>query len=186
MPKDNRSKYAVLGMVEQKPMSGYDIRKFAAQSVAHFWKEDYSHIYPTLKLLLDEGLVDKREELAEAGPARNVYSINPEGRKALAAWLQEEPNPPNLRIEILLKVFLGAAAKPGSLEPMLERQIQACVESIAQLGAVESHLLEEIERGGKRGRHARFQLMTLRYGKSYYEGFAAWCRAALEELRAPL
>jgi DNA-binding PadR family transcriptional regulator len=184
MPKDNRSKYAILGMIGHRSMSGYDIRKFAAESVAHFWKEDYGHIYPTLRLLLEEGLVEKREEAEEGSPARNVYSITSEGRKAFAAWLEEEPNPPNLRIEILLKVFLGADAKPGTIEPMLERQAAACVESLAQLESIEGHLLEEIGRGGKRGRRARFQLMTLRYGKSYYEGFAAWCRSALKELRA--
>ena len=63
MPKENRSKYAILGMLDFMPMSGYDIRKFAAMSIAHFWKEDYGHIYPTLKVLHEEGLA------ALVGPA---------------------------------------------------------------------------------------------------------------------
>src|SRR5208282_3571760 len=53
MPKENRSKYAILGMLDFCPMSGYDLRKYAASSIGHFWKEDYGHIYPTLKLLLE-------------------------------------------------------------------------------------------------------------------------------------
>ena len=165
-------------------MSGYDIRKYAALSIAHFWKEDYGHIYPTLKLLLDEGLAKKEEMAVKGKPTRHLYSITDEGHGALAAWLNEMPNPPNLRIELLLKVFLGARAKPERIAAMLEAQAKECESTLAELVATEKHLESEIEGGAERGRVARFQLMTLRYGKSYYESLGTWCREALEELRS--
>lgn len=183
MPKENRSKFAILGMISLGPMSGYDIRKVSALSIAHFWKEDYGHIYPTLKLLVAEGLAEKTEEAVPGKTPRHLYSITDAGREALGAWIAEEPNPPNLRIEILLKVFLGAKAKPGRIELMLEGQAKACRESLAELTKTELHLTDEIAKGGESGREARFQLMTLRYGKSYYESLGAWCRETLEELR---
>ena len=183
MSKENRSKFAILGMLSLCPMSGYDIRKYAAASIAHFWKEDYGHIYPTLKLLLDEGLAKKDEVAGKGKPLRHLYSITRQGREALDLWLEEMPNPPNLRIELLLKIFLGCRARPESLAPMLERQAEECEAARAELLATEKHLEAEIASGGERGRESRFQLMTLRYGKSYYESLGTWCRATLEELR---
>jgi len=185
MPKENRSKYAILGMLDFMPMSGYDIRKFAAMSIAHFWKEDYGHIYPTLKVLHEEGLAAKTEESVPGRPSRHLYSITAQGKAALVDWLKEMPNAPNLRIEILLKVFLGSRVPPQNLAPMLESQAQACRLARAELDGTEVHLKGEIAAGGDRGREARFQLMTLRYGKSYYESLGSWCRETLEELRAP-
>jgi PadR family transcriptional regulator, regulatory protein AphA len=184
MPKENRSKYAILGMLDLCPMSGYDIRKFTAMSIAHFWKEDYGHIYPTLKLLLAEGLARKTEEAVEGKPPRHLYTITDEGRKELAAWLENAPNPPNIRIELLLKIFLGSKTGIESLAPMLASQAAACAASYAELEETEKHLEQMIGGGGERGREARFQLMTLRYGKSYYGSLGTWCRETLEELRS--
>jgi DNA-binding PadR family transcriptional regulator len=183
MPKENRSKFAILGMLDFCPMSGYDIRKYAAMSIGHFWKEDYSHIYPTLKLLLAEGLAEKTEAQGQGKPLRHLYSITETGKKALVLWLEEMPNQPNLRIELLLKVFLGTRAKPERLASMLEKQAEECESAHAELLATEEHLKSEIAGGGERGRESRFQLMTLRYGKSYYESLGTWCRETLEELR---
>jgi PadR family transcriptional regulator, regulatory protein AphA len=185
MPKENRTKYAILGMLDLCPMSGYDIRKMSAFSISHFWKEDYGHIYPTLKLLLDEGLATKKEEPAGAGkPGRHSYSITAQGRRALSAWLAAAPNPPNLRIELLLKVFFGARAKKKDMALMLEAQEAACLAALEELRETEKHLLGELEAGGERGRMARFQLMTLRYGKRYYASLGEWCRETREELDA--
>jgi DNA-binding PadR family transcriptional regulator len=185
MPKENRSKYAILGMLDFCPMSGYDLRKYAASSISHFWKEDYGHIYPTLKLLLEEGLAKMDELPGKGKPLRHLYSITSEGRGELSRWLEEMPNPPNLRIELLLKVFLGRRAEPERLVLMLERQAKECESANAELLATEKHLKSEIDAGGEGGREASFQLMTLRYGKSYYESLGTWCRETLEELRKP-
>jgi DNA-binding PadR family transcriptional regulator len=183
MPKENRSKFAILGMLDFCPMSGYDIRKYAAISISHFWKEDYGHIYPTLKLLLEEGLVKMDEVPGKGKPLRHQYSITSEGKAALSNWLKEMPNSPNLRIELLLKVFLGYKADPDRLRSMLEWQAKECESAHAELLATEEHLKSEIDGGGERSRAARFQLMTLRYGKSYYESLGTWCRETFEELR---
>jgi PadR family transcriptional regulator, regulatory protein AphA len=183
MPKENRTKFAILGMLDACPMSGYDIRKMSAFSISHFWKEDYGHIYPTLKLLVDEALATKVEDGSRAGkPGRHLYSITDEGRKALAAWLAEAPNPPNLRVELLLKVFFGARADKGDLGSMLEAQGEACRKSYGELLEAEKKLLGEIKGGGEKGAMARYQLMTLRYGKRYYESLGEWCRETLDEL----
>ncbi|TMC59560.1 MAG: PadR family transcriptional regulator [Chloroflexota bacterium] len=39
MAKENKSKYAVLGVLSRCPGSGYDIKKFMEQSTSNFWNE---------------------------------------------------------------------------------------------------------------------------------------------------
>ena len=49
--RDDTSRYAVLGMLSIRPMSGYDIKQAIGESVVHFWDESYGRIYPSLQRL---------------------------------------------------------------------------------------------------------------------------------------
>ena len=53
MSKENKSRYALLGMLSLQPMSGYDLKKFTEESTANFWQENYAQIYPILRQLTD-------------------------------------------------------------------------------------------------------------------------------------
>ena len=49
--KENKSKYAIMGMLSMGPMSGYDIKKRFEKSLSYFWNESYGQIYPILRKL---------------------------------------------------------------------------------------------------------------------------------------
>ena len=49
--------HAILGFLDYQPMSGYDLKKYFDQSVAHFWSATQSHIYKALENLENEGMV---------------------------------------------------------------------------------------------------------------------------------
>ena len=68
MPRENKTKYAVLGLLAYAPLSGYDIRRIYAQSLGNFWSESYGHIYPILKRLKAEGLATRGD--ASGGQAQ--------------------------------------------------------------------------------------------------------------------
>lgn len=184
MPRENRSKYAILGFLDLCPMSGYDIRKYSAFSLSHFWNEDYSHIYPTLRTLVDEGLAVKERESGQGGRDRDVYTITETGRQELAAWLKTDPLRPNFRIELLLKVFFGARMGAERLGAMLEAEAASCESSLRELETTEAHLMKEIEAGGERAMEARYQLLSLRYGQRYYGAVKEWCRESIATLGA--
>ena len=44
MAKENKSKYAVMGVLSICPASGYDIKKFMECSTSNFWSESYGQI----------------------------------------------------------------------------------------------------------------------------------------------
>ena len=107
MARINRTRYAILGMLSLGPMSGYDMKKRFDESIAHFWNENYSGIYPMLRRLEEEELVEKRTERTAKNPERNVYTLNEKGREELDRWLLLPAERPTLRIELLLKLFFG-------------------------------------------------------------------------------
>ncbi len=184
MAKENRTKFVILGFLDAMPMSGYDIKKISARSIAHFWNEDYGHIYPTLRSLVAEGFAVKTVEAGDGKPDRHVYAITESGRKELARWLAMDPGRPNLRIELLLKVFLGARMDPKRLIEMLEEEERQCLATLAEYDETEAHLKSEVARGSEWARYEKFQLMSLRYGQRYSRSVAEWCRESIQELRA--
>lgn len=55
-------------------MSGYDVKQFLESTIAHFWNESYGQIYPTLKALEAEGLVEGHDDEGD-GRGRRVYTL---------------------------------------------------------------------------------------------------------------
>src|SRR6266496_664524 len=84
--KSPRSKYAMLGMLSIRPMSGYDIKKAVQDSINYFWTESYGQIYPMLKSLVAERLVTKTVKKQAGRPDRHVYALTARGRKASNVW----------------------------------------------------------------------------------------------------
>ncbi len=77
---------AVLALLAEKPMHGYQIIHEIAERSGGTWKPSAGSVYPTLQLLADEGLVT-----AEEVNDRKVYSLTDTGREAVsgddsAAW----------------------------------------------------------------------------------------------------
>ncbi|NYC48370.1 DNA-binding PadR family transcriptional regulator [Clostridium beijerinckii] len=50
-------KYAILGLINRNPLTGYDITKEFNSGLVEFWYAKHSQIYPELKKLTAEGLI---------------------------------------------------------------------------------------------------------------------------------
>ena len=66
---------AVLGLLAEKPMHGYQIIQEIGERSGGSWKPSPGSVYPTLQLLADEGLIS-----AEESNGRKTYSLTPEGK----------------------------------------------------------------------------------------------------------
>ena len=80
--------YVILGLLYERPGSGYDIKQTADHSTRHFWAISFGQIYPELKRLTEGGLVEV-EESPTGSRQRNVYRITDAGREALAFWVAD-------------------------------------------------------------------------------------------------
>ena len=78
---------AVLALLAEKPMHGYQIISEIAERSGGAWKPSAGSVYPTLQLLTDEGLVT-----AEEADGRKTYSLTEAGR-AEAEASADRPTP---------------------------------------------------------------------------------------------
>jgi PadR family transcriptional regulator AphA len=79
--------HALLGLISQAPVSGYDLRKtFATTPMASF-SDSPGAIYPALARLETNGLV--RGHIVEGSGLRRrkIYSLTAAGKAKLADWL---------------------------------------------------------------------------------------------------
>jgi PadR family transcriptional regulator, regulatory protein AphA len=175
MSKENKSRYAILGVLSQGPMSGYDIKKFIQGSISNFWSESYGQIYPILKQLSEEGLTSSHTEKQEGKPERYVYRLTDKGWDTLREWLTEPAEYTVGRIEILLKLFFGR-----------HTAVSTNIEHVQQFGALQVALLHkyaEIEKHinalGLDEAERLYSLITLSYGRRESEALVAWCDETL-------
>jgi DNA-binding PadR family transcriptional regulator len=130
----------LLGIVRDRPASGYDIKQQFDRVFVHFWSATLPQIYRTLRKLQDEGLLGSREEPSDKGPDRRVYRITAKGKAALRRWLDAGPELGSERVHWLAQtLFLDALGDRTAQRAFLARLRDAL--------AAERDLLREIARG---------------------------------------
>ena len=179
MPRQNRTRYTVLGTLTHGPKSGYDIKKFIERSINNFWHESYGQIYPTLKQLAQEGLVTRKTATQPGKPARFVYSLTKAGRRELRAWLEEPAEPEVPRHEFLLKLFFGAELSPDVNLGHVARyrsEVEATLEMCKTIHA-------SLRKTSPDSPDLPFWLMGLRQGILVHEALEQWCDETCRVLR---
>ena len=178
MAKENKSKYAVMGVLSICPASGYDIKKFMECSTSNFWNESYGQIYPILKQLVEEGLAASHTEKQEGKPEKYIYTLTEQGKEGLRDWLSESVESGVERNELLLKLFFGA-----------DIPLEKNKEHVHAFQELQSHLLakyEGIERellaAAQEDVTFSYRLLTVRYGIHRCRALLTWCDEALGTL----
>ena len=111
--------YAILGLLNIRPWSAYELTQQAKRSLRYAWPKSESHLYAEPKRLVRLGLAQVSE--APAGPVRTrqVYRITAAGRRALRRWLESEPASPQLEFEAVLRLFYADATDKDTVLAML-------------------------------------------------------------------
>jgi PadR family transcriptional regulator, regulatory protein AphA len=131
--------YAVLGLLDfMGPASPYDLKGAIEQTLAHFWPVPHTTFYAEPARLAAAGYLS--EEQQPGGRRRKTYALTPAGSEALAAWLATPTaQPPQVRDELILKIFCGAEP-----EPLLRERVAWLREELAELEGY----LEAVRAGG--------------------------------------
>jgi DNA-binding PadR family transcriptional regulator len=171
---------ALLGLLTIQPMSGYDLARVVRDSVGHIWRESYGQIYPNLKKLAAQGLVQRKTARHKGRPERHVYSITNKGREQLKAWLITPPQAEIPRNEMLLKLFFGAQAPIQTLIGNVERMAE---ERRALLQKFRHTEQDDIDKHPHYP-DTPFWKMAVRFGQFEMEAHLKWAEETLHELRA--
>ncbi len=107
-----QTSYAVLALFEHLgEATSYDLKQALERSIENFWQVPHTTAYDEPARLASGGYLTVRQE--RGGRRRKLYALTELGREALRAWLAEPgAAPPQLRDEVMLKVFAGADPVP--------------------------------------------------------------------------
>src|SRR3954463_4161486 len=103
-------RHAVLGLLERRPSTGYELTQTFDRSLSTSWHARHSQIYPELAKLEAAGLIAL---VGEGARRSKTYDITDAGRAALRDWLVESEPDWSQRSESGLRLFLTPLLDPA-------------------------------------------------------------------------
>ncbi len=185
--KESVDRYAILGMLSHEPKHGYDLREEITQTIGMFWPEiNYSKIYPTLKKLENEYLVEMKEVKDPEGkrPSRKMYYITKGGKEALQEWIADPTtstdtnNMFTILQETMLKVYFGAEIGTEEIIHVLEDFKKKITQSEKILGFAQKNLVEHLDM--MKDHH--FYLLTVELGIEFSKLVKKWADNSMKKL----
>lgn len=152
---------AVLGLLDQRPMTGFELLKEFDVSRSVIWPAPKNEVYRVLAALTAEGLI---EETAFGARGARTYAVTAAGRAALADWLAA-PSDYTLRYEPMLKAVFLRGADDGARRARAEADLAFFEAQLDRLKTAESNKTVEDRRGDGREMAIRF-----------YSAMADWAR----------
>ncbi len=165
----------ILGLLALGPRSGYEIKATVDRSTVFFWAASYGQIYPELRRLEAEGLVEG-EDAPNGRRARRVYRLTDAGRAELEAWLLGSRTTVELRDESLLRLFFADALPLEQALQLLEGRRNGHEQYLAVLRAIDARPGEQPD--------PPFVDLVLRWGIAFNEWGAQWCTEQIARLSA--
>jgi DNA-binding PadR family transcriptional regulator len=174
--------YAILGLLNYHPYTGYDLKKIFDTSIRHFWPADQSQIYRTLSKLTKNGWAEMEKIPQDDRPDRKVYHITSAGRAAFHEWIAGPPPMNEPRSAPLIQVFFSGQLPDEEVLAKFEgfaaimRAILAQYDRVpAQLGPFEHEITSP--------REHFFWMLTLENGLANMRANLAWAESVIERIK---
>ena len=171
---------AILGLLKEHPMHGYELKKQLGQKLGFFWTVSFGSLYPTLKKLERRGLVEKIFPPDHTSRRKQEYRITEQGERHFLSLLEEGTATAWEEEKFPLRLAFFRYLKPEIRIRLLERR--------------KTYLEEKLEQGGRslkratRGRFDTYTLSLMRHGLDSTRHDIAWLdelitaeRAAVEQ-----
>ncbi|MET9959894.1 PadR family transcriptional regulator [Streptomyces sp. NPDC006326] len=169
-------RHALLGLLSERPASGYDLLKRFETSLANVWPATQSQMYTELSKLAASGLISVS---AEGPRGRKEYTLTDEGLAELRSWLTETKPQRNTRSDLLLRVFFLGVLPP--------ERARGYLDELADMSEQEYEDLRRLEQSIDWGDdtlsvHGR---IALEYGLRFNAMRREWARWAAGRIHEP-
>jgi len=115
--------HAILVSLSEHPASGLDLTRRFDRSIGFFWSATHQQIYKVLRRMEDAGWVES-ETVGQTGRReKTVYTVTPEGERALAQWIAETTPREAFRSELAVKMRAAAYGDRTALLTDIEKRI---------------------------------------------------------------
>lgn len=121
-----------LGVLAERPMSGYEIKKLFDRGFRHFFVAGYGSIYPALAELAQAGLVTVESVDQERRPDKKVYRITATGHARLTDELAAAEPRHKVRSEFLALLYFAHLLPPARLSVVLEGMLDQWAQVLAE------------------------------------------------------
>lgn len=173
--------HAILGLLMDRPMTGYDLKLLFDKELNSFWPAQMSQIYRELGTMEAKEWVDSQIEVQETRPDRKVYTITSTGKQVFAEWMNRFPQSllSPCRDEFSLRVFLGSRSSRDEMLFQLRRFIREKQNEIATYSMLERSYETTAK---KKSDQAMYRRMTMRRSNIVAEALVLWAEDCIEEL----
>jgi DNA-binding PadR family transcriptional regulator len=176
IPELRVSALALMAILSEKPMTGYEIKKLVDSRELVFWRDSFGSIYPNLRQLTRLGLA--RETLSEeTGRKRIAYALTPAGRDVVDRWLRLPADKRPVKVELLLKLRfaypMGIEVLQNILEDHLSSQKALLPDMYENLQHIDG-LEETLQLATRR--------MTIDFWYRFTRMMIEWSQSSLERL----
>lgn len=169
-------KFAILGLLANEELSGYELTHRFGRSVGYFWHARSQQIYPELARLERDGLVSGRKVEQVGRPDKKLYTITPEGGSELRDWITTASPMGFTKDEFMVKVWSYGQVEPLKASQAVAEQRAKHEERLAGylalregFGGITAADVDAAYLGA---------FLTLDAGIAMEEAFIAWCRRA--------
>ncbi|MGH2750546.1 MAG: helix-turn-helix transcriptional regulator [Actinomycetota bacterium] len=140
MKQPGRLELPVLGLLKERSMHGYELRKQLGAMLGPFYQVSWGSLYPTLRRLAKAGAIDKAEATPEraksstglgAGRRKTVYTITTRGEELFLRMLEETAAAVDAE-HFTLKLAFFRYLAPEARLALLERRRAYLQEKLAQ------------------------------------------------------
>jgi DNA-binding PadR family transcriptional regulator len=125
---------AVLGLLKERPMHGYQLSRELTDSLGGLWRVSYGSLYPTLKRLERNGAIESEAGDERGARRKKVFRITQAGEGMFLELLQEQPQDgqaEDARFRMRLAFF--RYLPPETRIRLLERRRQALQRRLATI-----------------------------------------------------
>jgi PadR family transcriptional regulator, regulatory protein AphA len=173
------AEYAILGLLEDQPMHGYEMfQQFESGTLGQIVHLEMSQMYAFLKKLERLEYIEAQLEPQGVRPPRKVFHITPQGHRTFLQWLTEPVvRPREIRILFLIKLYFVQRILPEQTAALVEREVAACRSFLEHLEAQSQRHADN-----KTGDEAFFDHVVLRSRIHQTRALLDWLRELQHEM----
>lgn len=177
-------KHGILGLLNYRPMTGYDINRIFQTGIAFFWHAQTSQIYKELTTLMKNKWVESETIVQNDKPNKKLFHITEEGRLELGRWLKDADLSEIMKYKnpMLVKIFFSSQVNVDMTMRLLEKYIQECKAVIERMNQ-DLPMLSEFETKIQKDHESFYWGMTMTYGFMYYQNEIKWANWCIEKLK---
>jgi PadR family transcriptional regulator, regulatory protein AphA len=173
-------KHAILGFLNMKPFSGYDLWKLFNGSVNNYWSATHTQIYKALSELAEEKMVEVEVIQQESSPNKKVYHLVGLGKEELITWLKTPLELAHVRDKFLVQFSFSDILDDRDIIRNIGSYIKRVEEKLNNLKS--GHYIDYL----KYARSKREKFLwenTLKHGILSYESELRWLRECLRSYK---